>query len=163
MEIVYQEVRFMDYCKTCKFKNLKDSDEPCNECLSNSVNENSHKPVKYEKGKVMKKIISVFDINKVKFDERYENDEYKTVTLYFIAPKEWLNGVFPEAIQAEISIEYPVEHPEAEYASAMMSPTCKDENGNFEDYDWFDIELTPSEIEAMINLAENSVEKEKKQ
>ena len=64
-----------------------------------------------------------FDISKVMFDEQYKSDEYETVTLYFFAPKEWLGGLYPEAISAEISVEYPVAHPEAIYATVMMSPT----------------------------------------
>jgi hypothetical protein len=48
-----QEVYFHQYCKTCKHwkENDKGLDEPCNECLSNPINVNSHKPVKYEEKK----------------------------------------------------------------------------------------------------------------
>lgn len=45
----YKEVYFDQYCKTCKNRKLKEKDEPCNECLDNPTNLNSHKPVKYEK------------------------------------------------------------------------------------------------------------------
>ena len=72
----------------------------------------------------MKGYVFEFDISKVLFDERYRNDEYETETLYFFAPKEWLSGRYPEAISAEISVEYPVAHPEAIYATVMMSPSC---------------------------------------
>ena len=44
----YKEVYFDKYCKTCKYKNLKESDYPCDECLEEAVNVYSHKPVKYE-------------------------------------------------------------------------------------------------------------------
>lgn len=44
----YKEVYFNEYCETCKYKDLEESEEPCNECLTNPVNEHSHKPVKYE-------------------------------------------------------------------------------------------------------------------
>lgn len=44
----YKEVYFDKYCKTCKYKNLKESDDPCDECLEETVNAYSHKPVKYE-------------------------------------------------------------------------------------------------------------------
>lgn len=83
-----------------------------------------------------------FDISKVMFDEQYKSDEYETVTLYFFAPKEWLGGLYPEAISAEISVEYPVAHPEAIYATVMMSPTRVTDNNSVEDYDWYDIVLT---------------------
>lgn len=48
MEIHELEVYFHEYCKTCKYKEVKDVKEPCNECLSNPVNIDSHKPVKWE-------------------------------------------------------------------------------------------------------------------
>ena len=35
-------------CNTCKYFELSATDEPCNECLSNPVNENTRVPLKYE-------------------------------------------------------------------------------------------------------------------
>lgn len=101
----------------------------------------------------MKEFVFNIDISKVKFEERYESKEYGTVTLYFTAPKE---GRFPEAVHSVISVEYPTNHMEAIYATVMMSPTKTDADGNSEDYDWFDIELLPSEIELLMELAEKS-------
>lgn len=47
-----KEVYFHEYCKTCKYKDVKNTDDPdwhiCDECLSNPINLYSHKPVKYE-------------------------------------------------------------------------------------------------------------------
>lgn len=43
-----QEVYFDQYCKKCKHWDVKDKDDPCNECLDNSTNSYSHKPVNYE-------------------------------------------------------------------------------------------------------------------
>ena len=45
----YKEVYFHVYCPSCKHVKIKNTEEPCNECLSNPTNLNSHKPVKYEK------------------------------------------------------------------------------------------------------------------
>lgn len=95
-----------------------------------------------------------FDIDKVKFEERFINDELETVTLYFIVPKEWLGDLFPEAVHATISVEYPIAHPEASYASVMISPTKEDADGGFKDYEWCDLTALPEEIEALIILAE---------
>lgn len=47
MENVYKEVYFNKYCQTCKNKDVKESDDPCDECLSQPVNLYSHKPVNY--------------------------------------------------------------------------------------------------------------------
>ena len=44
----YKEVYFHEYCKTCKHREVKDADEPCNECLSEPINVHSHKPVKWK-------------------------------------------------------------------------------------------------------------------
>lgn len=48
-EQAYKEVYFYEYCKTCKYRAVKNVDEPCNECLSEPTNLNTHRPVKYEK------------------------------------------------------------------------------------------------------------------
>lgn len=44
----YKEVDFHKYCGICEFKNMKDADEPCSECLDNPINLYSHKPVKFK-------------------------------------------------------------------------------------------------------------------
>lgn len=44
----YKEVYFDQYCKTCKYKDTKETDDPCNECLYEPMNLYSHKPVKWE-------------------------------------------------------------------------------------------------------------------
>lgn len=41
-------VHFHKYCPTCAHFECKQTDEPCNECLNNPGNVDSHKPVKYE-------------------------------------------------------------------------------------------------------------------
>ena len=48
MDEGYKEVYFYEYCKSCKFKDLKDTEDPCNECLGEPANLQSHKPVKYK-------------------------------------------------------------------------------------------------------------------
>lgn len=48
MDNIYKEVYFNQYCKTCEYKNLKESEEPCDECLLNPINEYSHKPINYK-------------------------------------------------------------------------------------------------------------------
>lgn len=49
MEEGYKEVYFHEYCKTCEFKNKKEDETPCDECLAEPANLHSHKPVKYKK------------------------------------------------------------------------------------------------------------------
>lgn len=46
-----KEVYFYEYCKTCKYAELKSDEEPCNECLTNPTNTYSHKPVNYKEKK----------------------------------------------------------------------------------------------------------------
>lgn len=47
MEYDYKEVRFDQYCDSCKFVKNEQEDTPCDECLSEPANLHSHKPVKY--------------------------------------------------------------------------------------------------------------------
>jgi hypothetical protein len=48
MEDSYKEVYFGQYCETCKYEKLKEDEDPCHECLNETVNLYSHKPVKWE-------------------------------------------------------------------------------------------------------------------
>ena len=44
-------VEFDKYCTCCKHKRVSQCEEPCNTCLTNPVNEDSHKPVMFEEKK----------------------------------------------------------------------------------------------------------------
>ena len=48
----YKEVRFDIYCTSCKHALLDDTEEPCAECLDNTANLYSNRPVKWERGKM---------------------------------------------------------------------------------------------------------------
>lgn len=48
-EQAYKEVYYYEYCKVCKHRQVKNTDEPCDECLSEPLNLNTHRPVKFEK------------------------------------------------------------------------------------------------------------------
>ena len=87
-------------------------------------------------------------------EDRYDNEECGTTTLYFVAPKEMLNGKYPEAESMEISVECPTEHICAEYATVMCSPTRYDEETEcYTDYDWYDVDMPYDEVEELIALA----------
>ena len=45
----YKEVYFHEYCESCKHKKKTETETPCDECLSNALNLDSHKPVRYDK------------------------------------------------------------------------------------------------------------------
>lgn len=95
--------------------------------------------------------------SRIKFDESYISEEYGTITLYFIAPKEMLNGKYPEAESMEISIECPREYIEARYSNVMFSPTKYDEEEEcYTDYDWFEVSLPFEDVEELIKIAEES-------
>ena len=81
--------------------------------------------------------IKDFDTKKVILEDQYKSDEYETMTLYFIAPKEWLEGLYPDA------------------ATVMVSPTRDLGEDGYEDYDWSDLELSLSDIEALIGMAKS--------
>lgn len=44
----YKEVYFDKYCKICKHEKLKEEESPCDICLEEPTNLESHKPVKWE-------------------------------------------------------------------------------------------------------------------
>lgn len=39
---------YYQYCISCKHSPLKDTDEPCNTCLTSPINDDSYKPKCYE-------------------------------------------------------------------------------------------------------------------
>ena len=47
-DLTYKEVYFDQYSKHCKHEKVKDTEQPCDECLENPMNLYSHKPVKFE-------------------------------------------------------------------------------------------------------------------
>lgn len=49
MEEDYKEVLFDKYCSTCKYCDLDEKFDPCNECLESPMILNSEKPTMWEK------------------------------------------------------------------------------------------------------------------
>ncbi len=43
-----REVLFYLYCPLCKYKDKKEEEEPCCDCLNEGSNLDSHKPVKWK-------------------------------------------------------------------------------------------------------------------
>ena len=41
-------VEFENWCKKCVHCAKKENEEPCDECLEHSTNEDSHRPVKFQ-------------------------------------------------------------------------------------------------------------------
>lgn len=48
MDEIYKEVYFHEYCVNCKHREVKNHEDPCNECLDKPLNLYSHKPVNWE-------------------------------------------------------------------------------------------------------------------
>ena len=48
MDFVKKIVEFHKFCKTCKYKDVVEYEDPCNDCLDNPVNDYSKKPVNYK-------------------------------------------------------------------------------------------------------------------
>ena len=47
-ESKYKIVEFEKYCPSCKYLNEPEDEEPCNECLTEASNLDSHKPINYK-------------------------------------------------------------------------------------------------------------------
>ena len=43
-----KEVYFSKYCSLCKHKNVVETEEPCNECLTCGARKDSHKPIMFK-------------------------------------------------------------------------------------------------------------------
>ena len=41
-------VYFENWCEKCQYAELEESEDPCNECLNESMNEDSRKPVNWQ-------------------------------------------------------------------------------------------------------------------
>lgn len=41
-------VKFDEWCESCKYFETEETEDPCNECLNESVNEDSRKPVNWQ-------------------------------------------------------------------------------------------------------------------
>jgi hypothetical protein len=94
---------------------------------------------------------------RIEFDGKWDKDDGTTV-LWFTAPKEMLDELFPlkypEAESMEISVELPTDRPYAENAIVEFSPTIwDDEEESYVDYDWRDVNISLDEIAALIQLA----------
>lgn len=48
MEQKLKEVYFDQYCDKCEAKGVPEHEDPCNECLTNPGNWDSHKPVNFK-------------------------------------------------------------------------------------------------------------------
>lgn len=44
----YKEVYYHCYCCKCKYKNVPEDQDPCNQCLTEFVNLHSHKPINFK-------------------------------------------------------------------------------------------------------------------
>lgn len=79
---------------------------------------------------------------------------YNIITIYFVGDKSLLktlipNKSYPEAISTTLSLAFPLNNIDAEYASVGVSPTKEVEQG-VEDYDWVDIDLPINEINLLL-------------
>ncbi len=95
-------------------------------------------------------------VERAAFEERLDDNEHGTITLYFIVPKDALDVEFltryPEAEMACISLEFNhTSIPNPCDITTEISPTSREKDGSLLDYDWTDIEFQHSEIETLLN------------
>lgn len=92
-------------------------------------------------------IVKDFDISKLKLKEQWISESLGTTVLFFIAPKEWIVGKYPEANSAEISCEFYTVKTTEGIISLMISPT---KNGC--SYDWDNLELDDKTVKELIKF-----------
>lgn len=44
-----KEVIYEGYCQKCKYVNIREQDDPCNACLTQNWNVDTHRPVNFKK------------------------------------------------------------------------------------------------------------------
>lgn len=49
------EVDYMTYCDLCEHSSVKETEEPCNSCLYNPSNEDSRRPVYFQKKETIRR------------------------------------------------------------------------------------------------------------
>lgn len=98
----------------------------------------------------------------VEFEEKIVTENEDTIVLYFTAPKEYLNGKYPEAVSCTICIELPADTPTAENANVLFSPTKPEGEEGLTDYDWYNVNLPVEEINELISLGELGKKAQKK-
>ena len=92
---------------------------------------------------------------RIKFHESYIEEEYNTITFYFIAPKDLFDNIDKETDYVELSVECPREYISSSYSTVEYSPVeYNKKNQTYIPYDWRDIELPYEEIDELIKLAE---------
>ena len=93
------------------------------------------------------------DLKGIRYEEAYMDTEFDILTLYFTAPKEFMgiSKKYPDAVSTEISIEFPGNHVEPAFATAMISPT-RGEGCGLYDYEWSDIDFPYEMIDKMIAI-----------
>lgn len=94
-------------------------------------------------------MIKIENLSEIKFDEHVYNEEFGIHSFYFIAPKDILEGRYPESESAEILVEFQKSY---EDEIVKISPT---KNG--EDYDWEEVYLDPHILCKLIHIALNEL------
>ena len=56
------EVRFDIYCEKCKYKDKAENEDPCWDCLTETVNQDSRKPVYFKEDENAKNTDSSTDV-----------------------------------------------------------------------------------------------------
>lgn len=51
MDEGFREVMYHKYCESCKYKDKKNYEDPCDECLSEPARLHTEKPLKFEEAK----------------------------------------------------------------------------------------------------------------
>lgn len=101
-------------------------------------------------------------INQIKFEEQYYNPKESTNIFYFIAPVEILDGKYPNAVSAEISVECIADdsYTFAPYSGyCEISPTREEPDGSFLDYDWTELVLSNDELDLLFKVYDNFAKK----
>lgn len=93
-------------------------------------------------------------IDKIEFEESFYSQEQQAFTMYFVAPLAILKGKYPDAISAEIMVEFEAEdnrYFRPKTGRVEISPTGEHGDGLL-DYDWQYVYVPYEEIELLLQV-----------
>lgn len=83
-------------------------------------------------------------IDRIEFEESFWSQDRKTLTMYFIAPVELLDSKYPEAVSAELMVEFEAEGNDCfdpKSGIVEISPTGEHGDGLL-DFDWKSVDMS---------------------
>lgn len=94
------------------------------------------------------------EVKDIVFEDYLYINEWGETKIYFVAPKSYLNGKYPEADGCTFTLIYPGRKWNIDYADVGISPFKDYDNGR-SDYDWRPYICKPEFKQALYDIYKN--------